>query len=293
PMLIAILAASAAAAYAAFSYFGVAKARGRDRRVLVALRVAVVVLLVFCLFRPTLVLKAAVPQQNFLGILVDDSRSMQIADRQNEPRSKFVRRGLGADSALLKALSQRFVLRVFRFSSSTERVQSADELTYGGGATRIGQALARARDDLAGLPLAGLVLVSDGADTSDASLDESLASMKARSIPVFTIGVGAERFARDIQVSRVETPRTALKGTSLVVNVVVTQTGYAGETVPIEVEDNGHIASTQEITLPPDGESATFRVRFTTNEAGPRVFRFRVPPQANEQVTQNNTRDAL
>ena len=32
----------------------------------------------------------------------------------------------------------------------------------------------------------------------------SLASMKSRSIPVFTVGVGAERFARDIQVTRVE-----------------------------------------------------------------------------------------
>jgi uncharacterized membrane protein len=218
---------------------------------------------------------------------------MQIADRRSEPRGEFVRRSLAADGALMQALSQRFVLRVFRFSSSADRIQSSRELTYGGAATRIGPALARARDELAGLPLAGLVLVSDGADTSDASLDESLASLKTRSIPVFTVGVGAERFARDIQVTRVETPRAALKGTSLVVNVVVSQTGYAGETVPLEIEDNGHIVSTQEITLPPDGESATVRARFTTAEAGPRVFRVRVPPQAQEQVAQNNAREAL
>jgi uncharacterized membrane protein len=293
PMLVAILVACAAASYAIFTYFSVPKARGRDRAALAALRIAIVALIVFCLFRPTLILKAAVPQQNFLAVVIDDSRSMQIADRQNEPRSEFVHRSLGPDGALLRALSQRFVLREFRFSSSTDRVQSADELKYGGSATRIGQALARARDDLSGLPLAGVVLVSDGADTSDASLDESLASMKARSIPVFTVGVGAERFGHDIQVTRVETPRSVLKGTSLVVNVVVTQTGYAGETVPLEIEDNGHIVSTQEITLPSDGESATVRARFTTTDAGPRVFRFRVPPQAGEQVTQNNARDAL
>src|SRR5947207_2359833 len=120
---------------------------------------------------------------------------------------------------------------------------------------RVGRTEPRDRLVLAGLPLAGLVMVTDGADTSDASLDESLASIKARSIPVFTVGVGAERFARDIQVTRVETPRTALKGTSLVVNVVVTQTGFGGSTVPIEVEDNGHIVSTQPVTMPPDGES--------------------------------------
>src|SRR5206468_10766504 len=164
PMLAAVLVASGVAAYGALTYFGVPKARGRDRIVLIALRVAAVALIVFCLFRPTLILKAAVPQQNFLGVVLDDSRSMQIADRETRPRSEFVRRSLGSEGPLLKALSQRFVLRVFRFSSSAERVQSPDELRYGGGATRIGQALARARDELAGLPLAGLVLVADGAD---------------------------------------------------------------------------------------------------------------------------------
>src|SRR5205085_11817788 len=151
----------------------------------------------------------------------------------------------------------------------------------------------RARAALAGLPLAGVVMVSDGADTSDAAIDETLASMKARSIPVFTVGVGQESFARDIQVSRVETPRAVLKGTALVVDVVLAQTGYGGQTVPLTVEDDGRIVSTQEVTLPSDGESATVKVRFTASEAGPRLFRFKVPTQTGEQVTQNNSRDAL
>ena len=296
PMQLAILAAAAAAVYALLSYRRVGRTLRRDRLVLAGLRLAALAVIVFCLFRPALILKAAVPQQNFLGILIDDSRSMQIADRQGQPRSDFVQQQLvpsEVDPPLLNALSQRFVLRFFRFSSSADRVASAGGLTYGGTSTRLGEALARARDELSGLPLAGLVMVTDGADTSDASLDESLASIKARSIPVFTVGVGAERFARDIQVTRVETPRSALKGTSLVVNVVVTQTGYGGARVPLEVEDNGRIVNTEEITLPADGESATVRVRFTASDAGPRVFKFRVPPQPNEQVAQNNTREAL
>ena len=111
-------------------------------------------------------------------------------------------------------------------------------------------------------------MVSDGADTSDAAIDETLASLKARSIPVFTVGVGQERFARDVQVTRVETPRAVLKGTALVVDVVLSQTGYGGKTVPLTVEDDGRIVSTQEVTLPADGESATVKVRFTANEAG-------------------------
>jgi uncharacterized membrane protein len=96
-----------------------------------------------------------------------------------------------------------------------------------------------------------------------------------------------------VQVTRVETPRAALKGTSLVVNVVLTQNGYSGATVPLNVEDEGRIVGTQEVTLPPEGESTTVRVRFTASDAGPRTFRFHVPTQANEQVTQNNAREAL
>src|SRR5258706_5080049 len=100
-------------------------------------------------------------------------------------------------------------------------------------------------------------MVSDGADTSDAAIDESLASLKARSIPVFTVGVGQERFTRDVQITRVETPRVVLKGTSLVVDVVVSQTGYDGRNVPLNVGDQRPIIIAEPITIPPDGQSQT------------------------------------
>jgi uncharacterized membrane protein len=295
PVLLVVAAAAAIAVLALLTYRGVsATDRPRDRIVLVGLRLAAVAVLLFCLFRPALVLKAAVPQQNFLGVLVDDSRSMAIGDLDGQARSTFIQQQLtGPNARLLDALSQRFVVRFFSFASSSSRVTSASDLKFGGTSTRLAPALDRARDELAGLPLAGLVMVSDGADTSDAAIDETLASLKARSIPVFTVGVGQERFAHDVQVTRVETPRTVLKGTALVVDVVLSQTGYAGQTVPLSVEDDGRIVSTQEVTLPPDGESATVKVRFTANEAGARTFTFKVPTQAAEQVTQNNARDAL
>jgi uncharacterized membrane protein len=292
-MLLGIAAIGVVGAFALLSYRNVLRTRGRDRVVLMALRLAVLALVVFCLLRPALVLKAAVPQQNFLGVLVDDSRSLQIADRDGHPRSQFVNESLGSERPLYNALSKKFVLRFFRFSATADRIPSAAALKYEGSTTRLGAALDRARDELSGLPLAGLVMVTDGADTSDATLDESIASLKARQIPVFTVGVGQEKFARDVQVTRVETPRAVLKGTALVVNVVLTQTGYANLKVPLNVEDEGRIVGTQEVTLPRDGESATIPVRFTASEAGARSYRFKVPVQADEQVAQNNSREAL
>src|SRR3954464_707013 len=176
-MLFAVLAVAVVGGVAPLSYRGVLRTRGRDRIVLVAMRLAALAVIVFCLLRPALILKAAVPQQNFLGVLLDDSRSMSIAVLNGQTRSTSTRQQpAGPNAKLLDALSQRFVVRFFRFSSSSDRVATAADLKFGGTSTRLGQALDRARDELAGLPLAGLVMVTDGADTSDATIDESLAS---------------------------------------------------------------------------------------------------------------------
>ncbi len=264
------------------------------RLVLSGIRLAIFAVVLFCLFRPVLVVKAAVPQQNFLGVLLDDSRSMQIADVNGQPRSAFVKQNFaGTDAALMKTLSSRFVLRSFRFSSNAQRLASPSDLTFGGAQTKISAALDGARQELAGLPLAGLVVVSDGADTTDAELSEALLAMKAANVPVFTVGLGRETLTKDVQIDRVSTPTSALKGTSLMVDALITQTGYAGETVKLDVEDEGRIVGSQEVKLPIDGEPAAVRVRFTASDPGPRVFRFRISPQVGELVTQNNQREAL
>ena len=85
--------------------------------------------------------------------------------------------------------------------------------------------------------------------------------------------------------------RTALKGTSLLVDAIVTQTGYAGQRVTLDVEDGGRIVGSQPITLAADGDPLAVRVRFTATDAGPRVFRLKIAPQPGEVVTQNNERD--
>jgi hypothetical protein len=80
PVLLVVAGATALAVAALLTYRGLSTVdRLRDRVVLVGLRLVALMVLLFCLFRPTLILKAAVPQQNFLGVLIDDSRSMAIA----------------------------------------------------------------------------------------------------------------------------------------------------------------------------------------------------------------------
>ncbi len=292
---LATLAAAVAVIVAVAAYRTTGpRVRPRDRVVLAGLRVALVALIAVCLFRPVLVVKAAVPQQNFLGVLLDDSRSMQIADHQGGPRAAFVRQEFGApDRGVLKALSEKFIVRTFRFSTAASRLDAEDDLTFTGAQTRLGVALDGARQELAGLPLAGLVVISDGADTAESALGESLLSLKSQGVPVYTVGVGRESLSRDIQIGRVSTPRVALKGTTLMIDVIISHTGFAGKTITLDVEDEGRIVGSQHVRLPDDGSAATARVRFSVADAGPRVFRFRVAPQDGELVTENNAREAM
>lgn len=294
----ALLAAAVAAAVAVPTLFLYGRVKGktrrRDRAVLSVLRTCIIALVLFSLFRPVLVLSTVVPQRNVVGILVDDSRSMRIADMDGKARGEVLLGAFGnPESDLIQALSERFIVRTFRFSSSAERIDDLSTLTFAGGKTDLGRALDHARAELASVPLAGLVVVSDGADNSSESLGEPLLALQAAGVPVHAVGIGRDVFTRDIEVGRVQSPRRVLEGTALGVDLVIRQRGYENTTVPLIVEDDGRIVATQDVRLGRDGEATPVRVHFTVTEPGPRLFKFRVPTRDGEMVEQNNEQEAL
>ena len=295
PVIVFGIAAVVIAVPTALRYRDVrGKSTARDRTILTMLRTAALLLVLFCLFRPSLVLSTVVPQRSFVGMLLDDSSSMQISDVDDEPRGVFIQETFDPEgSALAKALADKFMLRFFRFSDSAERLNDPAALTFAGPRTHLARALERATDELSNVPLAGLIVISDGADNSNAAVSDTLLDLQARKVPVYTVGLGRERFTRDIEVTRVEAPRTVLEGSSLVVDVTISQHGFDGETVRLDVEDDGRIASSREVMLSGEAEATTVRIHFTAADAGARVFRFKVTPEQGEMVTQNNGRDQL
>lgn len=271
----------------------------RDQMVLGGLRVAVIALVATCLARPVLAVSRALEQRNVVGIVVDDSRSMRIVDHDNAARGTFAQQVFGGpDSSLFKALAEKFQLRFFRTSGAGGRSEALGDVPLNGSRTHLATSLLRAEEELAGAPVAGMVVISDGADNS-ASMPgatpvlEQLLALRARQIPIYTIGVGAEHFARDIELSRVEVPSSVLREASILVEVVVTQRGYAGRKVPVVVEDSGRIVGSREVALPKDGEASVVRIRVPASERGARLLKVRVPVQSDEMVKENNDREAV
>ena len=298
PALVAlVLAAALLVALTAATYRGVrAKGGGRRGTLLVLMRTAVVALLLFCLARPVLVVAASVPRRNTVGVLVDDSRSMRIRDWDGRARGDFARTALAADSPLLAQLGEQFQLRFYRFSALAERVPgpgAADGLAFAGTRTSLGAALDRARQELSDVPVAGLVVVTDGADNAAVGPADALLALRAGKVPVFTVGVGSEAPEADVEVARVDVPRSVLAGTALTADVVLRHAGLGGATVPLVVEEGGRVVATREVTLPAAGEALPVRVTVPALPAGVRRLTVRVPRQASEALAENNARQAL
>lgn len=265
----------------------------RARVALATIRASILILLGLLLLQPTLLVSTAVPQRNVVGILVDDSRSMTIADDGHTTRADQVRALLGPDAPLPAALGEQFQLRWFRFSRRPERIRGVDGLGFAGNRSDLSTALDDVRRELAALPLAGLVLVTDGADNADSAITRAVLSLTAAGVPVYTVGVGAERFPTDLELSRVTAPRAALRGGSVLVEALVQQQGGGRDSASIVVEEAGRILATRRFALPGDGQAATVSIPVPLAEAGARQLTVRLPGLPGEAVTRNNARDAL
>lgn len=267
-----------------------------DRGVLGALRLVAIAIVLACLLRPGLVIAAAVPQRNVLAVLVDQSRSMAIADAEqldstsgsNATRLAAVQRVFADSSALMKRLASRFALRTFRFAAGATPVQRTDDVRATGTRSDLAQALIDVREDLEGMPLAGVVVVSDGADNGTTSMDDALLALRARRVPVYTVGVGRERFDRDIAIERVQAPQRMLTGAAAVVEADVRVRGIDDTPLSLALEADGRVVATEKIATPARGDLATVRVRIPPLPVGVHRLAVRVKPLATEIVTQNN-----
>lgn len=259
-----------------------------DRIVIGATRALALAIVLGCLLRPTEVLSSAVAQRNVLAVLLDDSRSMRVSDVDGASRTKAMRRTFSDTSALLRQLAARYNVRTFRFAAEPSPTTPATPLDASGGRTDLAAALDGVRSDLAGLPVAGVIVVSDGADNAGGDLGASLVALKARRVPVYTVGVGQERFSRDLAVTSVSAPPSALAGSAILIDAALGVRGAGGEKTTLTAEADGRIVATQEITLPKRGDVVRARLRVPPLPAGSYRLTVRARPITGELVAENN-----
>jgi len=255
---------------------------------LVGLRSSVLVLLLFCLLRPVITTLQVSPQETYLGVIIDDSQSMAITDMSGERSRQDALRENFFDAGVIDDLAENFQIRSFRFDKQTERIAGEDGLTEAGTASSIGQALDYVDGQLNGLPLGGLVLLTDGADNSEIDPLIKARDFGNRQIPVFTVGVGQEQIPQDIGIVDVNAAKTVLEGSVFKISVGLSHQGYEGQEVRMVVLDGDQEVTSEVITLGVEGITRRYELELTPERKEAIVYALEVELQSGEIIEQNN-----
>ncbi|HEY7283812.1 MAG TPA: glutamine amidotransferase [Vicinamibacterales bacterium] len=291
PWWLAVLLVAGIAAAAFVEYRRPLAPLGRGQRgALVALRVLVLTALVLFLFRPIALLPPAGSRDAIVPILVDTSRSMRIADADGAAR--LTRAIALLKGSLLPGLAQQFRTEIFTIGDRLDSIEgpALDRLGANARRTDISGALAAIRDRYRGQRVAGVVLLSDGADTGAPA--EAQAPLKDGPA-VFAVGMGSSEALHDREILGVTAGDPRIDRSSIDLHVSAVSYGFGRTPFPIRILSNGRVLETRRVTPPADGSPVDELYTVAPEPLNATVYTAEIPPLDGEAVTENNARSVL
>ena len=288
PIPVWALAALAAAAVA-LSLLAYARARaalGPVRHALLAgLRTVTLLILIAFLLRPVV----PVPAEDTgaaVAIVIDTSRSMDLRDGGEE--SRLARAIRLVSDRLLPALSDTFRVELF---AGEQAVQPGDlpRLTAAGARTDLGRIVESIEQRFPQGGLAGIVLVSDGAETAPAR-GTSLRSPEGP--PIVTVGIGAAR-AFDREVRSVTAGPSILDGSLIDLTVTAVGHGDRARALSLRLTRNGRMLDLHDVAVPAEGAPVQHVFTVAPPRGAAALFRVEVEGDPGELTPDNNRIDVL
>jgi len=271
-------------------YLVLSQKKSRRWLVVAGLQAFVLCLLLFMLWRPALRVTALKPQQNVIAVVVDDSRSM-LLKQDTGTRIEAVKKLL--NDGLLDKMRGRFQVRVYRAGNHLERIQSLDAVTGSQNTTHLGSAMKQMVEESASLPIGAVVLLSDGSDNSGGLEADALSEIRRRKIPIHTVGFGAERLTKDVEVMELDVPLRALSDSRIGAAVTFRNYGYKGQKAKIALMADDKIVTSREVTLAGDGTPQTETLLFNAGLAGARNVKATIIKLGEEENGSNNAQTRL
>jgi hypothetical protein len=255
-----------------------------SRLMLTGLRLLVVALAALMLLEPAVVRRKVEPVRSNLLVLVDESQSMTLRDAWAEAgvaRATAEALGLPGVEALREAsrgqLGERALheelmealraggdreLRIHRFTdrlssdaqSPAEATQAAgdeepeDQPTIGNpAATALGSALRQALLAYRGLPIAGVLLLTDGQSNTGPAPTEAAQLAADAGIPVAALALGTERGPRNLALRRLEVDPVVFVRDTNRLSAFLEARGMSGQTATVVLEQRREGGVWQEV----------------------------------------------
>ena len=188
---------------------GVAGTRVGIRWPLLTLRGVGLLLLAFCWLNPGHWLEDVHHTRRDWLVLVDRSGSMAT---EHAPNSSRWQAAIAAAEQLKSASGTKGDVRVQTFAAQLEgEAESLAPLPPDGSATDLGRAISAALDQKSA-SLAGMVVISDGRETTKGKLDELALQARGRGIPMHVIPLGGSWGSRDLALTAIPRQVIAFRG---------------------------------------------------------------------------------
>lgn len=260
-------------------------------RLLLGLRLAAAALLGLMLGVPVLRL-AHQRDDLYLAVLVDTSRSMSIGDAGDgaTARIEAARALLAGPDGLLAGLDGRVRPVLYGFDDRLQRLPGPEALRAEGRATNLFRAVRDLDADLRGMPLAAAVLLGDGCRNAGGPEEEAAGLLAGRGVPLYAIGVGATVQPRDLEVLRVEAPKTVRRNTEVLARVAVRRAGWS-QGFRLQIRRGDIALATIEVPARDGGELELVSVPFTPDSDGAQTYSAVVDAVEGERIAANNRRD--
>jgi uncharacterized membrane protein len=255
-----------------------------------SLQTLLAALLLVLLWQPAITVAELKPQQNIIAVLVDDSRSMAITEDGVTRQAQAI---AALQNGVLAKLNGSFQTRLYRVDDVPARIDSLKDLKPTAPSTRIGDSLKQLSEETSDLPIGAVVLLSDGDDNTGGISADAISALRARHIPVHTVGFGRERAAHDVELDDAVVAPRALADSRIAAKITFHQRGYAGAKMNLTVRDvsagQSKVLASRTINLGPDANLQTETLMFDIGGAGARTLQIAAVPLPGEENTANNT----
>ena len=237
------------------------------------------------LWRPVLNVERVRDRENVLAVALDASASMAYGE-QEQSRLQQAVSSLRGDP--LDALQKVFDVQLYSFAQQPQPLATLDAVPPPGSQTRIGDSLIQILQTAGSAPLAGVVLMSDGAENGDSLSEERLTEIASYGVPVHTVGLGPETNPQDLELERVDLTSNAPSGATVSAQVGIRHDG-AGAT-RLRVYDRDKLIVARDVKLPADTPITNVSFEVPAGEPGTHELRFALDPLEGERNTINNER---
>jgi len=253
------------------------------RAVLIALRLAVVVVLCLLLLRPFVVFESQDQSDSILYILTDASRSMQTEDvAGGGTRRQALLKILENAKPDLKTISAKAEIRIRNFAAGIQPVETPGE-TSDGSMTANGKVLELLSEEIGKDRVPAVIFLGDGRQAASGALDvdpiQAARLFGKLQRPIYAVGIGSPEAAAaslDLALDELDLSREVFQGNVLPIRVRLRASGAQGQPVRVRV-------LLENRTGKQDGESGEMVPVLVTEETRPVVMH--TPQTSSEEST--------